>query len=356
MRMAKGFHFEVTARRGSARLGLLTTPHGVVETPAFMPVGTAGSVKSLSPAEVFRTGARIVLGNTYHLMLRPGAELVAEMGGLHRFAAWPGAMLTDSGGYQVLSLAERRKIDDDGVTFRSHIDGSPVRLGPEESIRVQELLGADIAMAFDECPPSTAPLAQIEQAMRRTTAWAGRCLEARRRGDQALFGIVQGGTHRELRASHAEQICALPFDGFALGGFAVGESTEDLHAGVRFAAALLPDDRPRYLMGVGTPEDLESATASGIDLFDCVLPTRNARNGQAFTSEGRVNIKQARYTADRGPLDPACSCECCSTFTRAYLRHLYQAREMLAARMLSLHNLHFYGELMRSIRERLRGS
>jgi queuine tRNA-ribosyltransferase len=351
---AAGFGFVVVARRAGARLGRLTTPHGVVDTPTFMPVGTAGSVKSLTPEEVRGTGAAVVLGNTYHLMLRPGAERVAALGGLHRFTGWGGAMLTDSGGYQVLSLAERRRIDDDGVTFRSHLDGSAARLTPEESVRIQELLGADIAMAFDECPPSTAPVADIERAMARTTAWAERCLAAHRRPDQALFGIVQGATHLELRARHAAAICALPFDGFALGGFAVGESTAALHEGVRQAAPLLPEDRPRYLMGVGTPEDLRAAVAAGVDMFDCVLPTRNARNGQAFTSEGRINIKQARFQDDAGPLDPLCSCYGCRTFSRAALRHFYVAREIIALRLLSLHNLTFYGALMRSLRDEIR--
>ena len=351
--MRPGFRFEVVAQRGQARRGVLETPHGTIETPTFMPVGTAGSVKALSPDEVATTGARIVLANTYHLMLRPGAERIAALGGLHRFTAWGGAMLTDSGGYQVLSLSARRKIDDDGVTFASHLDGRKVRLSPEESMRVQQLLGADIAMAFDECPPSTAPRAEIERAMRRTTAWAIRCLAAHERADQALFGIVQGATHQDLRERHAAEIGALPFDGFALGGFAVGESPEALHAGVEHAAPLLPAQRPRYLMGVGTPEDLRAAVMAGIDLFDCVLPTRNARNGQAFTSEGRLNIKQARFQDDPGPLDPACDCATCRTYSRAYLRHLFVSREMLVARLLSLHNLHHYGALMRSLREQI---
>ncbi len=349
--MKPGFSFRVVAHRGRARRGILETPHGTVETPAFMPVGTAGSVKALSPEEVFASGARMILANTYHLMLRPGAERIAALGGLHRFTAWTGAMLTDSGGYQVLSLSERRKIDDDGVTFRSHLDGSKVRLGPEESMRIQELLGADVAMAFDECPPSTAPRPQIERAMRRTTDWARRCLAAHQRADQALFGIVQGGTHEDLREQHAAELLPMPFDGFALGGFAVGESTEVLHAGVAHAAPLLPEDRPRYLMGVGTPEDLRAVVEAGVDLFDCVMPTRNARNGQAFTSEGRVNIKQAKYQDDPGPLDPACDCPACRTYSRAYLRHLFQARELLVLRLLSQHNLHHYGALMRSIRD-----
>ncbi len=346
-----GFSLAVTARDGHARTTTLRTPHGAVETPAFMPVGTQGSVKAMTAEEVAATGARVVLGNTYHLWLRPGAEVVRALGGLHRFSRWRGAMLTDSGGFQVFSLAERRKLDDEGVTFRSHLDGSLRRLTPEESVRVQALLGSDIAMVLDECPPGTADRPAIERAMTRTTAWARRCLAAPRAEGQALFGIVQGGTHEDLRLAHLADIAAMPFDGVALGGLSVGESVDDMHRTLSAVAHRMPEDRPRYLMGVGTPRDLLMGSLAGIDLFDCVLPTRNARNGQALTWHGRVNIKQSRHRMDTGPIDPRCDGPCCTTgYSRGYLRHLHQAGEILAARVLTQHNLHFLGALMRGMR------
>ena len=354
--MRPGFSLRVLARDGNARVTEYVTPHAVVETPAFMPVGTVGTVKLLTMEEVESTGAQIVLANTYHLWLRPTAEVVRTLGGLHRFTRWPRAMLTDSGGFQVFSLANLREVDDDGVTFRSHLDGTKVRLTPEESIRVQALLGADIAMAFDECPPGQSDRPTVERAMRRTTAWARRCLETPRGEAQALFGIVQGATFEDLRLSHLDEIAAMPFDGVAMGGFSVGEPVETMYALLGTIAHRMPDDRPRYLMGVGTARDLIHGALAGIDLFDCVLPTRNARNGQALTWQGRVNIKQLRNRTDDGPIDPACDGSCCTTgYSRGYLRHLYIANEGLVARVLSLHNLHFLGAVMRGVRAAIRG-
>jgi queuine tRNA-ribosyltransferase len=353
---SKGFSFEVEAADGSARAGIFTTPRAVIETPAFMPVGTQATVKALTPEEVASTGARIILANTYHLWLRPGAESIAFHGGVVGFMKWPYALLTDSGGYQVFSLAKHRTIDDDGITFRSHLDGTKHRLTPEEAMRVQSLLGSDVAMVLDECPPGDAPRSMIEKAMDRTTEWARRCLEAERTPGQACFGIVQGGTALDLRMSHLQTIASLDFDGIALGGFSVGEPPAQMYELLNQIAPAMPVDRPRYLMGVGTPTDLLRALSSGIDLFDCVLPTRNARNGQALTWGGRVNLRQARHRDDDGPLDERCSCSTCRTYSRAYLRHLIKADEMLGPRLLSLHNLHFYGDLMREAREMIRAS
>jgi queuine tRNA-ribosyltransferase len=350
----EGFDYQVAARDGEARTGVFTTPHGAVETPAFMPVGTAAAVKSLTPDEVWGSGARMILANTYHLMLRPGEGLVARAGGLHSFQSWPGAILTDSGGYQVFSLAARRKIDDDGVTFSSHIDGSSHRLTPERTMEIEQALGADVAMALDECPPGGAPRAEIEKAVRRTSAWARRCLRAHRRPDQALFGIVQGGTSLDLRMAHAAELSAMGFDGMALGGLSVGEPPEEMSQVVEKVTPTLPADRPRYLMGVGTEADILEGISAGVDLFDCVLPTRNGRNGQVFTSMGRLVIKNARYLEDPRPLDEHCSCYACRTFDRRYLRHLYITGDILVHRLLSLHNLHHYGELMAGARAAIR--
>ncbi|MBL8604253.1 MAG: tRNA guanosine(34) transglycosylase Tgt [Myxococcales bacterium] len=356
--VTEGFSFETLHTDGHARVGTLTTPHAVVETPTFMPVGTLGTVKSLSMEEVAATGAGIVLGNTYHLWLRPGAEVVAGLGGLHRFSRWPRAMLTDSGGFQVFSLSGLRKVDDEGVSFRSHLDGSPRRLTPEESIRVQSLLASDIAMVLDECPPGDADRPTIERAMKRSTAWAHRCLRAPRAARQALFGIVQGGIHEDLRLAHLGDLGDLGFDGLALGGLSVGESVEDMHRVLAAVAHQMPSAKPRYLMGVGTPRDLLVGSLLGIDMFDCVLPTRNARNGQALTWTGRVNIKQARHKLDDGPIDPRCDGPCCNgeggRYTRGYLRHLYVCDEILAARVISQHNLWFFGALMRAMREAIK--
>ena len=349
-----GFSFRVDAVDGDARNGVLETPRAAIETPAFMPVGTQASVKALTPDEVASTGARIILANTYHLWLRPGAESIASHGGVVGFMNWPHALLTDSGGYQVFSLAQHRTIDDDGITFRSHLDGSLHRLTPKEAMRVQALLGSDIAMVLDECPRGDAPRAEVERAMARTTAWAQRCLQTEPAEGQARFGIVQGGTELDLRLSHLEAIAALDFDGMALGGFSVGEPTARMYELLDRIAPQMPEDRPRYLMGVGTPTDLLKAISSGLDLFDCVLPTRNARNGQALTWGGRVNLKQARHRDDQRALDARCDCSVCTTYSRAYLRHLFKADEMLGPRLLSLHNLHFYGALMRKAREMIR--
>lgn len=346
-----GFGFRVTATSGAARTGVLTTPHGDVPTPTFMPVGTQGSVKTLTPDEVAATGARIVLGNTYHLWLRPGDELVAKLGGLHAFTKWPHAMLTDSGGFQAFSLAERRTVSEDGFVFRSHLDGARCHLSPEVAMQVQGRIGADIAMQLDVCPPGGSPRAEVEQACARTTRWAKRCLAAKRES-QAVFGIVQGGSFADLRRAHADELGAMPFDGLALGGFSVGEPIEDMHRVLLEVAPHLDAGRPRYLMGVGTPSDLVRAIGAGVDMFDCVLPTRNARNGQALLRSGRIVIKQARYKDDPRPLDEACPCPACAGgYSRAYLRHLFIAGEILVLRLLSVHNLTLYGGLVRGARE-----
>ena len=362
---AAGFAFRVTARDGQARRATLTTPHGEVQTPTFMPVGTQGSVKTLSPPEVASTGARVVLGNTYHLMLRPGAEAIARLGGLHAFTRWPHAMLTDSGGFQAYSLATGRETragkavgppplvgaTEDGFTFKSHLDGSMHVLSPEEAVRVQGLIGADIQMQLDVCPPGEAPRDVVEAAVARTTRWGKRALAAPRPPGQALFGIVQGACFADLRRAHADELGALPFDGLALGGFSVGEEIERMHETLVEVAPALDPERPRYLMGVGTPRDLVRAIGAGVDMFDCVLPTRNARNGQALTRFGRIVIKNARWRDDPRPIDEACTCDCCAGgYSRAYLRHLYVAGEILSLRLLSLHNLHWYGELVAGAR------
>jgi queuine tRNA-ribosyltransferase len=346
-----GFVFEVVAEDGAARAGVLSTRHGQVPTPTFMPVGTQGSVKTLTPTEVEATGARIVLANTYHLWLRPGADVVAELGGLSAFTRWPHTTLTDSGGYQAFSLAERRTLSDDGFVFRSHLDGSKHLLSPEEAMRVQGLLGSDIAMQLDVCPPGGASRDDVEAAVLQTTRWARRCLDSKR-PEQALFGIVQGGLHVDLRRRHAGELGELPFEGLALGGFSVGEPIEEMHAVLAEVAPALDRRRPRYLMGVGTPRDLLQAIGSGVDMFDCVLPTRNARNGQALTRSGAISIKQAQYKNDPAPIDDACGCPCCGGgYSRAYLRHLFLAGEILVLRLLSQHNLWLYGELVRKARE-----
>jgi queuine tRNA-ribosyltransferase len=338
-------------RETGARRGRLHTPHGVIETPVFMPVGTVGSVKALGPDDLTALDAQIILGNTYHLMLRPGEELVGAMGGLHRFISWERPMLTDSGGFQVFSLAEKRKITEEGAEFQSHLDGSRHLLTPERSIAIQETLGADIIMAFDECPPALAERAYFEASLARTTRWLKRCVSAWSRERSSLFGIVQGGLDISLRRRHAEEVCAVDLPGYALGGFSVGEEPRAMHEGVAASAPLLPRDKPRYLMGVGTPLDLATCVGSGIDMFDCVLPTRCARNGLLFTSTGKVVIKNAAHARDEKPLDPACQCYTCRTFSRAYLRHLFVAREILAMRLNTLHNVHYFLTLMRRARE-----
>ena len=348
------FTFEIVARDGSARVGRFHTPHGVLETPVFAPVGTQATVKALTPAQLEELGATLVLANTYHLYLRPGDQLVAEMGGLHRFMAWPHPILTDSGGFQVFSLASLREIDDDGVTFRSHLDGSIHRFTPEKAIRIQENLGADIIMALDECPPPY-DRAYNEEALRRTHAWAERSLKAHTRQDQALFGIVQGGVFPDLREQSARFIASLGFPGIAIGGLSVGETKEEMHAMLDVVLPLLPEDRPRYLMGVGTPEDIVEAVRRGVDMFDCVLPTRLARHGAAMLyAGGRLNMRRAEYARDPRPIDETCTCYTCRHFSRAYIRHLLVAKEMLAATLLSIHNVFTLVRLVRDLRQAIR--
>ena len=339
---------------GRARLGTLLTPHGSVETPQFMPVGTQATVKSLTPGDLRAAGAQLILGNTYHLSLRPGAERIARLGGLHRFMAWDGPILTDSGGFQVFSLAHLRRVDDNGVTFASHLDGSPQRLTPERSMQIQELLGSDIAMAFDQLVDPALPAPEVAAAMERTHRWAERCLIAHDRPDQGLFGIIQGGVDEALRRRASAEIAALPFDGLAVGGLSVGESKAEMAATLDVVAETLGDDpRVRYLMGVGSPLDFFTAVERGIDLFDCVLPTRVARNGQAWTREGRLNLRNARFLDDPTPLDAECACETCRDYSRAYLAHLFRAQELLAYRLASVHNLTYTLDLMRRIRAAL---
>jgi len=341
--------FSRTARSGEARAGHLRTPHGDVATPAFMPVGTQATVKGLTPADLRGCGATIVLCNTYHLMLRPGVESIRAAGGLHRFMAWDGPILTDSGGYQVFSLGPLVRIDDQQAVFRSHVDGSTWHLSPERAVELQAAFGVDIAMALDQCPAGDAPADAVAEATARTTRWAERSLLARPAG-QALFGIVQGGADLELRLQHAATIGAMPFDGVALGGLAVGEPPEQTRAMIERIAPRLPDDRPRYLMGLGTPEDITFAVRAGFDLFDCVIPTREARHGQLYTSQGRLHIGNARFKDDPAPVDPACGCETCATFSRAYLRHLWKTREVLWQRLATLHNLRFFLDHLERLR------
>lgn len=343
------FEFTLTTKNNRARAGTFATPHGILQTPVFAPVGTQAAVKALTPTQVADLGASLVLSNTYHLYLRPGDDLVAELGGLHRFMRWPHPMLTDSGGFQVFSLSQTRKVDEDGVTFKSHIDGSEHRFTPEKSIRIQENLGADIIMAFDECADPN-DHAYIKDAMERTHRWAERSLKAKRRADQALFGIVQGGIDPDLRAASAEFIASLDTPGIAIGGLSVGETKEEMHATLDVVTPLLPENKPRYLMGVGTPEDIINGIARGIDIFDCVLPTRLARHHAAFSPEGRLNMMNAAFARDERPIDEACDCYACRNFTRAYIRHLIVAKELLAGTLLSIHNLRALIHLVEEIR------
>jgi len=344
------FEFDLLATSGRARAGRFSTPHGDLLTPVFAPVGTAATVKALTPAHLHELGAQLVLSNTYHLYLRPGDELVRDLGGLHHFMQWPGPILTDSGGFQVFSLSDTRKIDDDGVTFKSHLDGSLHRFTPERSIAIQENLGADVIMAFDECPP---PLdrAYNEVALRRTHAWAERCVAAKTRADQALFGIVQGGVFADLRAESARFLVGLDLPGYAIGGLAVGESKAEMHAALDVVEPLLPTHKPRYLMGVGSPEDLVNGVARGVDIFDCVLPTRLARNSAALTRSGRLNMSNAAYARDPGPIEPGCTCYACRNFSRAYVRHLMRSGEILGAVLLTIHNVHLLLTMMREMRQ-----
>jgi len=349
--MPTPFQFHLDATDGQARAGRFTTPHGELLTPVFAPVGTQATVKALTPAQLEEIGASLVLANTYHLYLRPGDELVAQMGGLHEFMGWPRPILTDSGGYQVFSLAERRQIDEDGVTFRSHIDGSSHHFTPEKVTAIQENLGADIIMALDECAePYNREYNQLATA--RTSAWAERCLKAQKRDDQALFGIVQGGVFPDLRAQSAEFIASLGFPGHAIGGLSVGETKEEMHQMLKVVLPVLPEGKPRYLMGVGTPEDLVNAVKQGIDIFDCVLPTRLGRNKAVFLRGGeRLNLRNVAFADDPNPIDEACKCYTCRHFSRAYLRHLIVAKEMLAATLLSIHNLHTLIQLATDMRQ-----
>jgi queuine tRNA-ribosyltransferase len=344
------FSFQLEARQGRARAGKFQISHGELLTPVFAPVGTQASVKSLTPMQLTDLGASLILANTYHLYLRPGDELIAEMGGLHQFMHWSGPILTDSGGFQVFSLAKNRSIDQDGVTFRSHIDGSSHRFSPEKSIAIQENLGADIIMAFDECSdPYDKTYSQ--EAMSRTHSWAERCLQIKTRSDQALFGIVQGGIFEDLRRESAEFIASLDTPGIAIGGLSVGETKSEMHSILELVDQVLPEDRPRYLMGVGTPEDLVNGVSRGIDLFDCVLPTRLARHNAAMTRYGkRLNAVNAKYARDPQPIDTDCQCYTCQNFSRSYIRHLIIAKEMLSATLLSIHNLHTLITLMNDIR------
>jgi queuine tRNA-ribosyltransferase len=342
--------FKITATDGQARTGTVRMERGEIRTPAFMPVGTAATVKAMKPGDVRSSGADIILGNTYHLMLRPGAERIARLGGLHAFMGWDGPILTDSGGYQVMSLAELTKVSEDGVAFASHIDGSRHMLTPERSIHVQRLLGSDIAMAFDQLVPASATRAEQSEAMERSMRWAQRS-KAAFTGPGALFGIQQGGLDEELRGASAEALSKIGFDGYAIGGLAVGEGQEAMCRVLDFASPMLPEDKPRYLMGVGKPDDLVEAVLRGIDMFDCVLPTRSGRTGQAFTAEGPLNIRNARFAEDREPLEPGCPCPTCTGFERAYVHHLVRSGEILGAMLMTEHNLWFYQRLMQALRE-----
>lgn len=349
------FEWEINAQDGHARAGTFYTPHGAIQTPVFAPVGTQATVKALTPAQVEELGAQLVLANTYHLFLRPGDDLIAELGGLHEFMQWHRPILTDSGGFQVFSLTDTRKVDEDGVTFKSHIDGSTQRLTPESSIQIQENLGADIIMAFDECAVPT-DYAYSKLAMQRTLAWARRCQEARTRPDQALFGIVQGGTFPDLRAESAETLRAMDFPGYAIGGLSVGETKADMFRTISEVNQILPENKPRYLMGVGTPQDLIEGVLRGVDIFDCVLPTRLARHNSAMTYSGRMNLMNAAFAHDERPISAECQCYTCRHFSRAYLRHLVNAKEMLAATLLSIHNLYTLVDLTARMRQAILAS
>ena len=350
------FQFTVKATDGKARTGEIAMRRGTIRTPAFMPVGTAATVKAMKPEDVRATGADIILGNTYHLMLRPGAERVARLGGLHKFMRWDRPILTDSGGYQVMSLSELRKLTEDGVEFRSHIDGSKHMLSPERSMEIQRLLGSDIVMCFDECPRADRPRAEIEASMELSMRWAKRSRDAFDAGGEhaansALFGIQQGALDEGLRARSAEALRAIGFDGYAIGGLAVGEGQEAMFGVLDYAPGMLPEDAPRYLMGVGKPDDLVGAVERGVDMFDCVLPTRSGRNGQAFTWNGPLNLRNARHAEDLSPLDERCTCPTCGKYSRAYLHHLQKSGEMLGAMLLTEHNLSFYQQLMQAMRD-----
>ncbi|MGR3755953.1 MAG: tRNA guanosine(34) transglycosylase Tgt [Tranquillimonas sp.] len=350
--MSQTFSFALTATDGAARSGVISTPRGEIRTPAFMPVGTAGTVKAMLPESVRATGADIVLGNTYHLMLRPGAERVARLGGLHRFMNWDRPILTDSGGFQVMSLAGLRKLTEEGVTFASHVDGSKHELSPERSMEIQRLLGSDIVMCFDECPALPADEARVADSMRLSMRWARRSREAfGDRPGHALFGIQQGGVTPELRAESAAALQQIGFDGYAIGGLAVGEGQEAMFGVLDYAPGMLPADRPRYLMGVGKPDDIVGAVKRGVDMMDCVLPSRSGRTGQAFTRRGVVNVKNARHADDPRPLDEECTCPACRGYSRAYLHHVFRSGEMISGMLLTWHNLHYFQQIMAGMRD-----
>jgi queuine tRNA-ribosyltransferase len=354
------FSFQISATDGAARTGTIAMQRGEIRTPAFMPVGTAATVKAMKPQDVRASGADIILGNTYHLMLRPGAERVARLGGLHRFMGWERPILTDSGGYQVMSLSELTKVSEEGVSFASHLDGTRHMLSPERSIEVQRLLGSDIVMAFDQLVPTTATLEEQREAMKRSMRWARRSREEFDRGGDhsgraAIFGIQQGALDRDLRHASAEALIEIGFDGYAVGGLAVGEGQEAMLACLDFAVEMLPADRPRYLMGVGKPDDVVEAVVRGIDMFDCVLPTRSGRTGQAFTADGPINLRNARFAEDEEPIEPGCPCPACTQFSRAYVHHLVKSGEILGAMLMTQHNLWFYQRLMQALREAIAG-
>lgn len=341
-----------TCKQSGARLGRLHTPHGVIDTPVFMPVGTLATVKTMSPEEIKEMGAGILLSNTYHLWIRPGEDIVEEAGGLHKFMNWDGAILTDSGGFQVFSLSDMRKIEEEGVHFRSHLNGAPLFLSPEKAIQIENSLGADIIMAFDECPPYPATHEYAKQSLERTSRWAERCLEAHKKPEQqGLFGIIQGGMYKDLREQSAKDLLSLDFPGYAVGGLSVGEPKEIMYEALEWTTPLLPTNKPRYLMGVGSPDALIEGAIRGIDMFDCVLPTRIARNGTTMTSSGRVVIRNAQYERDFGPLDPECDCYTCRNYSRAYLRHLIKADEVFGIRLTTYHNLYFLIKLMERVRQ-----
>jgi len=349
--MTKLFGYRVAATDGKARRGVVSTPRGDIQTPAFMPVGTAATVKGMLPESVKATGAEILLGNTYHLMLRPGAERMARLGGLHKFMNWQGPILTDSGGFQVMSLSGLRKLTEDGVKFKSHVDGSEHYLSPETSMEIQALLGSDIVMCFDECPALPADDTRVAESMRMSMRWAARSKEAfGNRPGHALFGIQQGGVTEALRGESAEALKGIGFDGYAIGGLAVGEGQAAMFGVLDYAPGMLPEDKPRYLMGVGKPDDIVGAVQRGVDMFDCVLPSRSGRNGQALTRMGAINIKNARHRDDPRPLDPACTCPACTSYSRAYLHHVFKANEILSSMLMTWHNLHYYQELMAGLR------
>ena len=350
--MAQKFEFTLKATDGKARTGVINTPRGEIRTPAFMPVGTAGTVKAMLPENVRQTGADILLGNTYHLMLRPTAERIDRLGGLHKFMNWERPILTDSGGFQVMSLAGLRKLTEKGVTFKSHIDGSKHELTPERSMEIQRLLGSDIVMCFDECPALPATDAEVAKSMRLSMRWAQRSRDAfGDRPGHALFGIMQGGVTQEMRAESAEKLQEIGFDGYAVGGLAVGEGQEAMFGVLEYAPDMLPADKPRYLMGVGKPDDIVGAVKRGIDMMDCVLPSRSGRTGQVFTRRGVVNIKNARHADDPRPLDEACTCPACASYSRAYLHHVYRSNEMISGMLLTWHNLHYFQEIMAGMRD-----